>query len=122
MSSLAQNYQTEKKPQFNRESSPFELLIQSQAMNRLESVHVHPSKNKQIEIRVSLQIHGDYRLHWLIDTLPTPNEAYILIDTLIDAHSQQHKEDLDEMAAWREALNDTSLYSTKGVSVFLGSV
>lgn len=122
MSSLAHNYQTEAKPHFNRESSPFELVIQSQAMNRLESIHVFPGKDSDIKLRVSFKIHGDYRLHWLVDTLSTSNQAYLLIDTLIDAHSQQHKEDLDEMAAWREELSDTTLYDTGGVSVFLGSV
>lgn len=117
--SLAINSTVENTPQLLKRSSPFELLIQSRSINRIETIHISP-EDENIEIRVSLLIHDDYRVHWVLEVMKSPNEAHLLLDTLIDTHSQQHEDDSHEMDVWREELNNPEAFSD-GISLYMGS-
>lgn len=102
------------------QESVFALLIQSQSVNRLKSIHVGPNANGLIELKVLLRITQDYRWHWISDSFSSPSSAWIIADTLIDNHVHQHPEDADEMNAWRKELENMNAYQTNGVSVFHG--
>lgn len=103
-----------------KQDSVFSLLIQSQSVNRLKSIHIGQSENGGIELKVMLRITQDYRWHWISDTFSSASEVWIVADTLIDNHVHQHPEDIDEMNAWRKELEKMDNFDTSGVSVFFG--
>lgn len=100
--------------------SVFSLLIQSQSVSRLKSIHVGPNDNGSIELKVLLRITQDYRWHWVSDSFSSSSEVWIIADTLIDNHVQQHPEDVEEMNLWRKELEKMDTYQSGGVSVFYG--
>lgn len=117
--SLAINSTIENTPRLLKRSSPFELLIQSRSINRVETINISQEEGN-IEIRVSLLIHDDYRVHWVLEVMQSANEAHLLLDTLIDTHAQQHDDDSHEMDVWREELNNPEAF-IKGISLYMGS-
>ena len=105
-----------------KQDSVFSLLIQSQSVSRLKSIHIGPRPSGEIELKVMLRITQDYRWHWISDTFNSASEVWIVADTLIDNHVHQHPEDEEEMNAWRKELENMKAYEDSGVSVFYGMV
>lgn len=95
-------------------TSPYFLLLQSNALEEVKSIKINPLINTY-EFNALVRIDGDYRWHWVSDTIESIDVVVDTCTKLFDVHLQNFPEHFHMFEHWYNEIKQKEKISRGGL-------
>jgi len=96
--------------------SPFSMLLDSDSLSRMRSIHITVSKINEYSLVSSLQVVKDYRWHDIKELFDSKEDAIESAINLLRKHLNKNPDDFLEMNDW---INDLTYQFDKNENIYM---